>query len=78
MPFLDILFTSWTDDDFHVRRTIVGPMEAHPELVVDPDAVLAFPIVTQGLRPIASQSRTIIPASVSMACQWPLTGVFAS
>jgi hypothetical protein len=53
MPFLDILFTSVVVDDFHVRRTIVGPTEADPELIVDPDAVLALPITSQGLQPIA-------------------------
>jgi hypothetical protein len=53
MPFLDILFTSVVVDDFHVRRTVVGPTEADPELVVDPDAVLAFPITSQRFQPIA-------------------------
>jgi len=53
MPFLDILFTSVVVDDFHVRRTIVGPPEANPELVVDPDTVLSFPITLQRLQPIA-------------------------
>ena len=53
MPFLDILFTSVVVDDFHVRRTIVGPTEANPELVVDPDAVFTFPVAPQRFQPIA-------------------------
>ena len=55
MPFLDILFTSVVVDDFHVRWTVIGPTEANPELVVDPDVVLTFPVSSQRLQPIAGR-----------------------
>jgi len=40
-------------DDFHVRRTLRGPANAHTKLIVDADAVLLLPISLQGLKAIA-------------------------
>jgi hypothetical protein len=38
--------------DFHIVRTCF-PAKAKPPLVVDSNAVLAFPVSEQGLKPIA-------------------------
>ena len=47
------MLTSVVVDDLHLRRTIVGPTEADPELVIDSEAVLTSPITSQRFQPIA-------------------------
>lgn len=42
-------------DDLNVFRSAIVPAEAHPVLVTDPDAVLAEPITSQGLKPVAGR-----------------------
>jgi hypothetical protein len=39
-------------DDFDVLWTLRGPPEANSPLVVDPNAVLAGPISSQGFEPV--------------------------
>lgn len=39
--------------DDHILRARVGPHEADAPLVVDPDAVLAFPVTRQRLEPVS-------------------------
>jgi hypothetical protein len=40
-------------DDLDILRSIRGPNETDTPLVIDPDAVLAFPIALEGLQAIA-------------------------
>lgn len=39
-------------NDLHLLRSGVGPHEADPPLVVDPDAVLTRSIAFEGLEPV--------------------------
>ena len=39
-------------DNFNVYRTVVGPTETQPPLVVDPDTVLIATITTQSLKTV--------------------------
>jgi len=39
--------------DFYVGRLVLGPDEADPVLVVDPNAVLALAIAREGLEAVA-------------------------
>jgi hypothetical protein len=38
--------------DFDVLSTGIGPSETHSELIVDPDAVLSFPVAYKGFQTI--------------------------
>jgi hypothetical protein len=42
-------------DDLDIVRVSVPPFKADPELVVDPDAVLAFPVTLECFQPEARQ-----------------------
>jgi hypothetical protein len=53
MPFFNTWLTSMVVHDLHVRRSVTGPSEADPELVVDTDAVLALSVAPQLLQPIS-------------------------
>lgn len=39
--------------DFNISWAVVGPSEADAELIIDPDAVLAFAVALQGFQPVA-------------------------
>jgi hypothetical protein len=41
--------------DLNVVRIALAPAKANSPLIVDPDAVLAFPIAPQGFQPIPWQ-----------------------
>jgi hypothetical protein len=49
-------------DNLDVGRTgrSFSPLETHPPLVVDPDAVLPLPVSFQSFKPIARQGRQIL------------------
>jgi len=38
---------------FYIEGVAVSPNEAQAELIVDPNAMLAFPVTTQLLQPVA-------------------------
>jgi hypothetical protein len=50
--------------DFNLRRSFLGPHKANPELVVDPDAVLAGAIARQGFEPVAGRRQIWIIGSI--------------
>jgi len=39
-------------DDFDVLSARIGPSETHPKLIVDPNAVLSFPVAFKGFQTI--------------------------
>jgi hypothetical protein len=45
--------------DFYVGRLVLGPDEADPVLVVDPNAVLALAIAREGLEAVAGRDPEI-------------------
>src|SRR5690554_4670175 len=47
-------------NDLHLLRSGVGPHEADPPLVVDPDAVLPGPIALQRLEPVPGRDAEIV------------------
>jgi hypothetical protein len=46
-------------NDLHLLRSGVGPHEADPPLVVDPDAVLSDPIALGGLKPVSGRDAEV-------------------
>jgi hypothetical protein len=44
---------------FYVEGIAIPPHEAHAELIIDPNAVLAFPATPQGLKPVAGRNSQI-------------------
>jgi len=48
-------FPSVVIDDFNIFGIAVFPAEAHPELVVDPDAPLAATVALEGFQPVAGR-----------------------
>jgi len=46
--------------DLHALGAMLGPHEAHPELVIDPDRVLAAPIPLQGLQLVPGRDLEIV------------------
>jgi hypothetical protein len=47
-------------DDLHILCTCIGPTEADPPLLVDSDAVLAFPVSFQLLQTVAGWDPEVI------------------
>lgn len=47
------MFPSVVINDFNIRRTVVSPDKANPELVVYPDRILALAIAAQGFEMVA-------------------------
>src|SRR5690606_26681648 len=47
-------------NDLHLLWSSVGPHEADPPLVVDPDAVLAGPVTLESLKPAAGRNAEIL------------------
>jgi hypothetical protein len=47
-------------DDFDVLSAGIGPPETHPERIVDPDAVLSFPIAFKGFQTIAGWNAKVL------------------
>jgi hypothetical protein len=43
-------------DDFDVRRTRVGPSEADPPLLINPDAVLPRPVASELLQMVSGRN----------------------
>ena len=46
--------------NLHIFGAAFGPTEAHSELVVDPDAVLASSVAFEGLQPITRRNAQIL------------------
>src|SRR5699024_1708955 len=46
-------------NDLHLLRSGVGPREADPPLVVDPDAVLSGAIALEGLEPVSRRDAEV-------------------
>jgi hypothetical protein len=44
----------------NVNRTILGPNETDPELIVDPNRMLAFPIAAQRFQPVAGRRSQVV------------------
>ncbi len=55
--------------DFDVHSSLIGPAKAHSPLVVDPDAILACPVATQGFQPVGRGNSKI---GQSRRCDHPL------
>jgi hypothetical protein len=55
MVFLLDVSASMIVDDFDLRWAVIGPNEADPVLVVDPDAPLALTISSEGLQPVSGR-----------------------
>lgn len=45
---------------FHVVGVLVSPLETNPPLIVNPDAVLAFPVSRKGLESVSGRNPEII------------------
>jgi len=45
---------------FHIERIAVLPLEAHPELIVDPDAVLPGPVAFEGFEPVGRRDTQVV------------------
>ena len=45
--------------DFDFHRTLLGPVKAHPPLIIDANAVLAFSVSAQGLEVVRWQAPKI-------------------
>jgi hypothetical protein len=46
-------------DDFDVLSAGIGPSETHPELIVDPYAVLSFPVALKGFQTIPGRDAKV-------------------
>ena len=49
--------------NFHVQRILIVPAETHAPLVIDPDAVLAFPVGLQRLQMVPKRHPQIVQTS---------------
>jgi hypothetical protein len=49
-------------NDFNIRWPLRGPSKTNPELVIDANAPLTFPVSAQGLKPISRRYTHIIHA----------------
>src|SRR5215213_2492566 len=47
-------------DDLDFLRTLLGPAEANPVLVVDPDAVLSLSVSHERLQPVSRRRQQIV------------------
>ena len=47
-------------DDFDVLSAGIGPSETQAELIIDPDAVLSFPIAFKGFQTIPGWNAKVI------------------
>ncbi len=56
-------------DDFDVLSAGIGPSETHSELIVDPDAVLPFPIALKRFQTIPGWNAKILqpPCDIQLA-----------
>jgi hypothetical protein len=52
--------------DFNIKSVAVFPSKADSPLVIDPDTVLALPMSSQGLEPIAGRLAKILEAGRSV------------
>ena len=50
-------------DDFDILSAGIGPSETHPELVIDPDAVLSFPVTFKSLQMIPGRDAKVLQPS---------------
>ena len=50
-------------DDFDIRRVPFQPAKAHPELVVDPDAMLALTIGSKSFEPVTRRRSQVLKRS---------------
>jgi len=53
-------------DDLYVFRSFLGPDEAHPELIIDPDRMLPITIPAQSFKPISRRRSQIIQVNRSV------------
>lgn len=53
-------------DYFNIFCVPVSPDEAHPPLVIDPDAVLAGAVISQGFQAVARRRTQVIQADCSV------------
>ena len=47
-------------NDLNIGRTAIRPSETDPKLIVDSDAVLAFPVALQCLQPVAGRDLQVL------------------
>jgi hypothetical protein len=47
-------------DDFDIFSAGIGPSETHPELIIDPDAVLSFSIAFKSFQTISGRNAKVI------------------
>jgi len=47
-------------NDLNIGRTRIGPSETDPKLIVDPDAVLSFPVASQSLKSVAGRNPQVL------------------
>ena len=57
--------------DLYVFRSFLGPDEAHPELIVDPDRMLSITIPAQSLKPISRRRAQVIQVNRSVTAGKP-------
>lgn len=58
-----MFFSSMIINDFDIFSAGIGPSETHPELVIDPDAVLSFSVTFKSFQMISGRDTKVLQSS---------------